>query len=663
MSVRSGCRCARWTALSLAILLTVAGSAWGEKRVVAVGDVQGSYSRLVTILVKSGLLDAGAHWNGGSQVLVQTGNLIGRGGTVRPVLDLMIRLQAEASAQGGRVIVLIGNHEAMALLGLENDVNPRVYEEFAGRGSKRALGRAYAQRKEAWQRRVREQGASAVPPIAEKKAWLAAHPRGWVEYREAVRPTGVYGSWLRTLPAVAIVANTLFVHGGLGPAVDGLSTDEINQRVAGELTTFLEGRAAMEAARLVPPHASLEEVMLGARAALTREGGSPNPGRLHSLLEQVLQARTWFLLSPGGPLSYHGQGEATDAEVAARTLTTLDALGVQRLVAGRTSSQDGRIHVRFGGRAFLIDTGVPSEGQRNGRPSALEIRDDTVTAIYPEGRVHLVGPEGPSRVTGLGGHPDILDAGGRSLSGVSDDRIIDVLRTGRVVQYRQLGRGINKNYKLLLEKDGMRIHAAYRIVDQEAKLPVGSDVEMRRKYGGSAMDRAIYEAAAYELSRILGIDRVTPTAERRVDEIRFRSRQTPRSTVQLWLERVTGDRDRRRRGVVPPDAEYEHQQLQTMYLFDNIIGNIDRTQENLLFDRNWKLWLIDHTRSFIKSATLVNPDQPTQCERRVWQCLTSLNEQEVRRRLEPYLEKTEINFVLVRWHKMVEVLQARMDAE
>lgn len=176
------------------------------------------------------------------------------------------------------------------------------------------------------------------------------------------------------------------------------------------------------------------------------------------------------------------------------------------------------------------------------------------------------------------------------------------------------------------------------------------------------MDRAIYEAAAFEMNRILGIDRVSPVVERRVDEIRVRGR-APRSTVQLWLERVTGDRDRRLRGVVPPDAEYEHQQLQTMYLFDNIIGNIDRTQENLLFDRNWKLWFIDHTRSFIKSATLVNPDQPTRCERRVWQRLTSLNEEEVRHRLEPYLEKTEINFVLARWHKVVEMLQARIDAE
>jgi len=149
--------------------------------------------------------------------------------------------------------------------------------------------------------------------------------------------------------------------------------------------------------------------------------------------------------------------------------------------------------------------------------------------------------------------------------------------------------------------------------------------------------------------------------ERGVEEIRRRGR-APRSTVQLWLEHVSGEKDRRLRGVVSPDPDYERQQLQTMYLFDNIIGNIDRTQENLLVDRNWKLWFIDHTRSFIKSAKLVNPEEPTRCERQVWRRLTSLDEQDLRRRLEPYLERTEINFVLVRWHKMIEILRARIEA-
>ncbi len=654
----------RWS-VKLAAMVLVVLPAWsslrGGERVVAIGDVHGSYKGLVTILVRSGLLDAGGHWNGGSQVLVQTGDLFDRGAQVRPVLDLLTRLQAEATASGGRVIVLLGNHEAMNLMGLESYVNPAVYEAFAGRGSRRALKRAYAQRARFWEHRAPELGIEVPAGAVDKEVWLGAHPQGWVEYRAALGPGGELGRWLHGLPAVVVVGGTLFVHGGLGPTVRGMDVESINRHVAGELATFWQARSEMESEQLVPPLASLAEMILGARAAPGRDEREPASARDHRLLEEVLHARTWFLLDPEGPLWYGGQANGSDGEVGSKTVAALDALGVHRMVAGHTPSQDGRIHVRFGGRVFLIDTGMLSEVYAGGRPSALEIRGETVTAIYPEERVHLVGPDGPSHLTGLGGHPELLDADGRPLSLTSKDEILELLRTGRVTWHRGIGRGINENYQLLLEKDGLRVHAAYRVVDREADLPVGSKVEMLREYGGSVRDRAIYEAAAYEMSRILGIHRVPPAVERGVEEIRRRGR-APRSTVQLWLEHVSGEKDRRLRGVVSPDPDYERQQLQTMYLFDNIIGNIDRTQENLLVDRNWKLWFIDHTRSFIKSAKLVNPEEPTRCERQVWRRLTSLDEQDLRRRLEPYLERTEINFVLVRWHKMIEILRARIEA-
>ena len=62
----------------------------------------------------------------------------------------------------------------------------------------------------------------------------------------------------------------------------------------------------------------------------------------------------------------------------------MDGLGVARLVVGHTPQEDGRIHARFGGRVFLIDTGMLASVY-DGRPSALEIADGRVNAIYPDG--------------------------------------------------------------------------------------------------------------------------------------------------------------------------------------------------------------------------------------------------------------------------------------
>ena len=56
------------------------------------------------------------------------GDLLDRGGDSRKVMDLLMRLQREASAAGGQMHVVLGNHEAMNLLG---DLRYVVAAEYA----------------------------------------------------------------------------------------------------------------------------------------------------------------------------------------------------------------------------------------------------------------------------------------------------------------------------------------------------------------------------------------------------------------------------------------------------------------------------------------------------------------------------------------------------
>jgi hypothetical protein len=51
-------------------------------------------------------------------------------------------------------------------------------------------------------------------------------------------------------------------------------------------------------------------------------------------------------------------------------------------------TSDRRIHVRFGGRVILIDTGMLASVY-NGRPSALRIDGSSLTAIYEDQHVPL----------------------------------------------------------------------------------------------------------------------------------------------------------------------------------------------------------------------------------------------------------------------------------
>src|SRR4051812_13145349 len=91
-------------------------SVTGIERIVAIADVHGGFAQFVTILKAADLIDDGQHWKGGRTYFVQTGDLLDRGDDSRKALDLVKRLEDEASRAGGRVVALLGNHEAMRML-------------------------------------------------------------------------------------------------------------------------------------------------------------------------------------------------------------------------------------------------------------------------------------------------------------------------------------------------------------------------------------------------------------------------------------------------------------------------------------------------------------------------------------------------------------------
>ena len=75
----------------------------------------------------------------------------------------------------------------------------------------------------------------------------------------------------------------------------------------------------------------------------------------------------------------------------------LQRYGAKRFVTGHTPQEGRSINVRYGGRAVLIDTGMLAIAYK-GRPSALEIVGDKLTAIYEDGRVPLDGGGTPKGV-------------------------------------------------------------------------------------------------------------------------------------------------------------------------------------------------------------------------------------------------------------------------
>ena len=90
-------------------------------KVCAISDVHGMYRNGAALLQGGGLIDARNNWTGGKTLLVVTGDSIDKGPQSLEVLALWMRLMAQAPKSGGRVIVLLGNHEAELLADPIND--------------------------------------------------------------------------------------------------------------------------------------------------------------------------------------------------------------------------------------------------------------------------------------------------------------------------------------------------------------------------------------------------------------------------------------------------------------------------------------------------------------------------------------------------------------
>ncbi len=332
-------------------------------RVVAIGDIHGDVDAFAGILRRAGLINADRKWSGQATTLVQVGDMIDRGPNSRAVMDLLMSLQTEAPRQGGRVIVLLGNHETMNMYGDRRYVSVADYAGFADGESEHRRTEAYA-------------AARALRPRANADAamWMSAHPLGYVERVQALGPDGKYGKWLRSLPSVAVVDDTLFAHGGIAPDFGKWKVDHINDAIAAEIRTYDAVKRSLVADRVALPTDTLEEMAVAARAPSVR---------MTENLKSVRDFDHWLSVRDEGPLWFRGYATWTDDEGVAIVDRLIETFKVKRLVVGH-STQAGDIVRRFSDRVFLIDTGMLAGYVPGGRASALVIEQGIVSTLYAD---------------------------------------------------------------------------------------------------------------------------------------------------------------------------------------------------------------------------------------------------------------------------------------
>ncbi len=371
MAASSIVRPPAWRRTGLAVCL-LAWTSWASaaelqqparfeaERVVVVGDVHGAYDPLVELLVHSGIIDDHLTWRGGRTHLVSLGDLLDRGPGGRKVMDLLRRLQPEASAAGGRVHVLLGNHEVMNLTGDLRYVSPADIASFADYSAGIAAG-------------------SRLQP-AERRA-------------AAFAPDGSYGAWLLARPLAVVINDTAFVHGGLSELTVGTTPEGTNSAASAALAELLTLRRQLAGAGLFDRDQSVDDAAQAIRADLEQDDDSPIPQSLRLPARRFAELAALPLFGPNGPLWYRGTAWCDPLIEQPVLDRALAAWGVARLVVGHTPTADHRVHARLDGRALLADTGMLAE-RFHGRASALILeRGQPPRVVYGDAPTAVAAPE------------------------------------------------------------------------------------------------------------------------------------------------------------------------------------------------------------------------------------------------------------------------------
>lgn len=377
-------------------------------RIIVIGDIHGSLDGFVTILQRAGLVDQARRWSGGQATLVQTGDMTDRGRDVRAVMDLLMALENDAPTTGGQVVTLLGNHEVMNLIGETRDATPEIFATFTDAQSEARREAAWRDNQALAARRLKARPDAPAVYRQTRDAWMTAHPPGYLEYRDAMGPRGVYGRWLRSKAVIARIDTSAFMHAGVDPTASEATPDDVNRQVREELARYDDYVKRLVDRKLALAFFSLQEVIDVTAdelqtATIYLEASKAGRSAPAPVLDgrglrdglALLDIGKRALLAPGGPLWFRGYATWPDSSEPMLT-PLLTRWGVDRLVTGHTPQQTG-ITARFHNRLYLIDTGMLASVYK-GRPSALEIVGTRVTAIYPDAQTVLV-PDAPPTST------------------------------------------------------------------------------------------------------------------------------------------------------------------------------------------------------------------------------------------------------------------------
>jgi hypothetical protein len=222
----------------------------------------------------------------------------------------------------------------------------------------------------------------------------------------------------------------------------------------------------------------------------------------------------------------------------------------------------------------------------------------------------------------------------------------EFLRTAKVVRTREASKGVTRTLRATLSDGNITHEASIQSIDEkktEFVTPQGREMNFRDTYK--------FNIAAYRLGRLLGLEGMIPPSVER-------SYAGNVAAFTWWVDDVIWDEENRlKKKIAPPDKDSYARQEHIRRVFHQLIYNQDANQGNILYDKSWRLWLIDHGRAFRLYTTLQDPKALQRCDRQLLAKMKQLNENTLKAELGEWLLSTEIKGLLARRDRIVAIFE------
>ena len=232
------------------------------------------------------------------------------------------------------------------------------------------------------------------------------------------------------------------------------------------------------------------------------------------------------------------------------------------------------------------------------------------------------------------------------------DEMEGLLLKGRITDRKGSPRGVTDAYRVTLS-DGQRTHDA-----QVQNVDIfKTTFEVTPKYTEfNFHDTYRYNIAAYRLARLVGLDNVPMSVPRAVDG--------KQAAVTWWIDDVAMNEGARLkmspRDRLGPNPSRTAAYIHILRVFDELIQNRDRNAGNLLWTKDWTMWMIDHTRAFRTDPELRRPQLLERCERALFAGLRGLTREELTKAVGDNLMQPEVDAVLARRDRIVKLFEDKI---